>query len=189
MDQTPTEAELMKGIRNHHTDTLEFLYRRYFPIVAGYVNKNSGNDEDAKDAFQDGMIALWSNINAGKYESRGDKGVAAYLVQICKFRWLEKLKSAGHKYSSAWDADWTGSDEEHRLANMIKDEEINYAVVLVARLGERCQRILKAFYYEKQKLTTIAAMLSISPESAKNEKYRCMQKLKELHLTNKTFAR
>ena len=186
MTNTLTEAELMNGIRTHESSVLEYMYRQYFPIVRGYVMQNTGSADDAGDVFQDGIIALWTNINAGKYESRADKGIGAYLVQICKFRWLERTKSAGFRRTTGWNPDWEGTDENHKLAGMIRQEEISYATGLMAQLGEKCRAILTDFYYEKKSMQEIAAKQQMTPDSAKNEKYRCMQRLKKLHTGNQT---
>ncbi len=49
-----------------------------------------------------------------------------------------------------------------------------------AQLGERCQEILRRFYYEKQSMKEIAEVFQLTEASAKNEKYRCMQRLNKL---------
>ena len=171
----------MKGILAHEAGILEYLYRQYYPVVRGYVLQNNGTADDASDVFQDGMIALWSNARAGKYESRADKGIGAYLVQICKFRWLERTRSAGFRKTTGWNPDWEAADETNRLSGLIRQEEISYAAQLMAQLGEKCRAILSAFYYEKKSMQEIAALQQLTPDSAKNEKYRCMQRLKTLH--------
>lgn len=175
------EAELVQGIVAHDTATLKYLYQQYFPIVKNYVIQNSGNEDEAKDIFQDGMIAVWNNLCIGKYESRSGKGLGAYLVKVCKFRWLEQTKSARHKKTANWDTEWEKADDDDKLNAMIKKEQINYAVKLVSLLGEKCRNILTMFYYDKKNMQEIAVTHNLTVESAKNEKYRCMQQLKKMH--------
>ena len=51
------------------------------------------------------------------------------------------------------------------------------------KLGSSCQEILKEFYFSKTSLREIAEKLNIGEASAKNKKYRCLQKLKEIAQT------
>lgn len=186
MNNEFSETELVQGILAHDNATLKYLYRQFFPIVKSYVAQNSGNEDEAKDIFQDGIIAVWNNVHNGKYESRADKGLGPYLVKVCKFRWLEQTKSARHKKTANWDADWEKADGDNKLDAMIKKEQINYAVKLVSQLGEKCRNILTMFYYEKKNMQEIAAANNLTAESAKNEKYRCMQQLKKMHTAHPT---
>ena len=48
------------------------------------------------------------------------------------------------------------------------------------QLGASCQLVLTRFYFEKKSMKAIAEELQIDAASARNKKYRCMQKLKEL---------
>ncbi|MEI2748935.1 MAG: hypothetical protein V9E88_09285 [Ferruginibacter sp.] len=51
-------------------------------------------------------------------------------------------------------------------------------------LGEKCRMLLILFYHKKQSYKEIATALSFSDEkTAKNQKYRCLQKAKENYLT------
>jgi RNA polymerase sigma factor (sigma-70 family) len=177
-----TEENLVNGIRNHDSKALEWLYKQYYPTVRNYVLQNSGDADEAQDIFQDGMIALWDNITNGRYESRADKGIGAYLVQICKFRWLEKTKSARFRKTKEWNDNFDQPEQDSRLANLIDREEADYATGLMGKLGEKCQEILTLFYYEKKSMQEIGTTLTMQPDSVKNEKYRCMQRLKKLHL-------
>lgn len=182
MQHQLTEENLVNGIRIHDNKTLEWLYKQYYPTVRNYVIQNSGDADDAKDIFQDGIIALWDNIQNKKYESRSDKGIGAYLIQICKFRWLERTKSARFRKTKEWNDNYDQPVDDSRIAGLMNTEVVNYATGLMNKLGEKCQEILTLFYYEKKSMQEIGSALVMQPDSVKNEKYRCMQRLKKLHL-------
>ena len=48
------------------------------------------------------------------------------------------------------------------------------------KLGKECKELLEVFYFEKKSLREIAAQFNIGEASARNKKYRCIQKLRSL---------
>jgi RNA polymerase sigma factor (sigma-70 family) len=50
------------------------------------------------------------------------------------------------------------------------------------QLGASCKELLSKFYFEKMSLNEIASLLDLDAASARNKKYRCMQKLRGLAL-------
>mgnify|MGYP001595827228 CR=1 FL=1 len=53
------EESLLEGIRLHDSDTLEYIYKKFYPSVQAFVNNNSGNDDDARDIFQEAIVHVW----------------------------------------------------------------------------------------------------------------------------------
>ena len=45
-------------------------------------------------------------------------------------------------------------------------------------MGDQCKELLKRFYFRKESLREIAAFFSWTEATAKNNKYRCLQKLR-----------
>ena len=63
------------------------------------------------------------------------------------------------------------------LSNTSK-RRMNFAL---SNLGEPCKTILVQYYYMKQTMQEIAAMFHYTnAENAKNQKYKCLQRLKKL---------
>jgi len=176
-----TDEALVSLISQGDDYAFKYLYKRAFPAVKRFVMDNNGKEADAEDVFQDGILALWENINYGRFIVREDAKITSYLNKICRYRWLERLKSAGFKKNAALpdglDAEDTDSDV---LNNLVSREELSELEQKFRTLGDKCQLILKLYYYEKKSMTEIAAILDMQPNSVKNEKYRCMEKLKKL---------
>ncbi len=53
-------------------------------------------------------------------------------------------------------------------------------------LGNPCKQLLTTFYFEKKSLREIADELQIEENTARNKKYRCMEKLREMVLASKS---
>src|ERR1700742_4885568 len=71
------------------------IYKAHYMVIKQYVMKNSGSEDEAKDLFQEGIIALWDNIHSEKYKHTNDTMLHGYFRTICKFKWMETLRSKG----------------------------------------------------------------------------------------------
>jgi RNA polymerase sigma factor (sigma-70 family) len=176
------DTTLYEGLKNNEQSAFEYLYKNNYPAVRQLVYQYKGSDDDAKDIFQEGIIALWNNIRSGSYKLRPDVKMSTYLIQICKLRWMDRLKKASSRYELRQESYQEPAQEAEVEMEWINREEQTEFQQQFAQLGERCQTLLKRFYFMKQSLQEIADFLSIGEASAKNEKYRCMQRLKKIVL-------
>ncbi len=179
-----TDEELYRAIQRNDRSALKHLYETHFETVKHFILQNSGDADDARDVFQEGVIALWTNIRDQSYELRPEASLSTYLIRICKYRWYEYLKSAGFKRTTPLESGMDRPADQTVYHELIKREEIQYLEGLLGRLGEQCQNILRLFYYEEKSMESIAKNFDIQVNSAKNQKYRCMKRLKELHQTH-----
>lgn len=176
----PDDAALVIGIANNEAKALDQVYQQSFEQIKQFITQNNGSEQDAEDIFQEGLLAVWRNIKSGKYEHQRHVKLSTYVFQVCKYRWFEHLKSAKVKYNSRLNPEFDIA-EENSLAQLQEEEErASYLRNLFEQLGEKCQQILHLYYYKKLPLAEIAEQLDYTPQSAKNEKYRCMQRLKAL---------
>ncbi len=178
--------DLYQALLKNEDQAFAQLYQQCFAAVKSYICLNSGTADDAKDCFQDGIIALWQNVHSDKYTHQSDNLLIAYLVKICKFRWLERTKSTRFKNTVEISEELhLELASESELDQMIRSEEIAQRVSIFNRLEDKCKKILELFYYEKKSMVEIGAAMGYATNSAKNEKYRCIEKLKALHQPNK----
>lgn len=174
-----TDQEIFTGIARQDNRTFQFLYQEYQGKILGMVQKNNGNAEDALDVFQEGIIGLWTNIEKGKFQLQDSAKISTYLFALCRNIWISKLRK--RKVLFSIDERTQGEiaeevDEMEEQYDRIKTLEDRFR-----QLGDSCQQLLKLFYYQKVALKVIAQTLSITEKTAKNNKYRCMQKLRALY--------
>lgn len=181
--QAYTDQSLYQGLLNNETTAFEFIYTKNFPAVRQQVKQYGGSEDDAKDVFQEGVIALWNNIRSGAYQLRENVKMSTYLIQICKLRWMDRMKKASHRYEIRKEDYVEPAAEAEVLADWIDREDQQQFQQQFAQLGERCQDLLKRFYFLKESLQDIARVMGIGEATAKNEKYRCMQRLKKIVLS------
>jgi RNA polymerase sigma factor (sigma-70 family) len=172
-----TEQEIFEGIARKDNRTFLYLYNKYQGSILNMVRKNNGNEEDAHDIFQEGLIALWTNISQGKFQ-QGKAKISTYLYALCRNIWISRLRKK--KYTQPIE------DNPKAQAAEVEDlteyhERINKLEQDFEKLGEACKKLLTLFYYQKASLQEIADSMDLTTKTAKNTKYRCMNKLRAIY--------
>ena len=154
------------------------LRSRYLPIIANYVLKNNGTEEDAKDLFHDAMIVFMRKCERQNLELRCSP--QTFLFSIAKNLWMKRLRSKKRHFIAI---------EKHQF-NQVAEPELSYSAQLkesneqllkaFKRLSCPCRRILNFFYFHHKRYEEIVPVMKISnSQVAKNFKMRCMQKLRK----------
>lgn len=165
-------------LNGKNTD-LNSCYTRVLPKVKSYVMRNSGSVVEAKDIFQEAVLAAWLNVNKGSF--KGDKEeFENYVYKIAKYKWLDVLKS---KYKKSTESIVEFSQLKD-VNEKYTETETKYLRKAMTELGEVCRKLLKMFYFEKMSLKNIGEKLGYAESVIKTKKYRCMLKLRENYLSN-----
>ncbi len=180
-DSEATTDQITEGFLKNDRKSMELLYAQNYPIVEMYILKNSGEESDAKDIFQEAIVAAWINVKEGKFELKSDKTIGGYIFQIAKFKWLDKLKSKTHRSTLRLVHENSPEEDTESDYNEEQDRRANYLNELYKQLDEKCKAILNRFYYQKMSLEEIGLELKYDAGTVKTLKYRCMKKLKSFH--------
>ncbi len=166
--------------KKSYNKVVKALYK-YFPVVKSWVIKNSGNKADAEDIFQEALIILINKINDEQFELKS--ALNTFLFGISKNLWYEKLRKNKKEIKSIEESIDLYEDAGSLIEENSKAQK---AAIAFEQLGERCKQILAMFYYKKLSMLEIAEKLGFNSENvAKNQKYRCIEKAKEIYLTLK----
>ncbi len=177
-----TDQEIYTGIIRKDNTTFAYLYKEYKGMILSMVQKNNGHEADAMDIFQEGLVAMWTNISTEKYTLKENTKLSTYLYALCRNIWISRLRKAKPGMTIEIQ------DEHHHLSDIDEMEE-NYDLITtlekkLSKLNEGCRNLLKLFYYEKTSLRDIALSMNITEKTAKNNKYRCMQSLRSFYENN-----
>lgn len=160
-------------------EELKNLYVNNYTAVEHFVLQNSGSVEDAKDIYQEAFLAVWRNLQLNKFAPQFDGALGAYLIQIARNKWIDHLRSSRYKKTlplpENQESLMTIEETNDTTIDKIKNIKEQFR-----QLGEQCKDLLERFYYEKQPLKEIAAALNWTEATAKNNKYRCMERLRAL---------
>ncbi len=163
-----------------------FIYQNYFPGIKHYILTNNGNEDTAKDVFQDACIVLFNNIKSGKF--RGDSTVKTYLSSICRLMWLKKITRAPKQEEINEGLEYSQLAPD-TLDSLMATERESIIARLIADLGAECQKILQLFYFEKLSMKKIQEEMKLASEQVtKNKKSKCMKRLRAKIMENPVFV-
>ncbi len=184
MQKEIIESCLIEGIRGRDNTCFEYLYKKSYPLVVRFVKQSGGTMEDVKDLLQDSMIITYENMVAEKF--RGDSGIMTYLHSICQNRWhtytRRKKNVLIDNYSDFVNLVYEDSTEEEL------SERAKYAETLLSSTTDRCKEILTAYYYDNLSMEQVAGRLGYTnADNAKNQKAKCMDKLRRAVKSSSTI--
>ena len=172
--ETYTDREIIQGLKSGESYAVKFLAREFLPVISYFISKNSGNEEDAKDVFQDALFIVIEKINNNDFDVQG--ALSTYLFAICKHLWLIEL-------------DRQKAAKNYLLRHLIEAKEIDTSELVdnvfyenVFRqcfnaMDEISQKILKMYWMEISP-TEIAEKLGYSYGYVRKRKSECMKELK-----------
>jgi RNA polymerase sigma factor (sigma-70 family) len=176
---TNQTKDQLAAIKENNEAALKALYQQNYPKIESYVMANNGTADEAKDIYQEAFIAVWRNIQLNKFTPVSETSLAGYLYQVAKNKWLDHLRSGHYKNVVPLEGHENGT---HRVEELPDNQQAYLAAIRqnFTKLGNSCRELLNRFYFQKESLRTIALAFQWTEATAKNNKYRCLQQLREL---------
>ena len=173
------EQALLKGLAQNDSKAVETLYKSHFTMIQHFVENNNGSFDDARDIFQEAMIALYEKVQLDSFVLTCQ--IKTYLFSICKHLWLKRLQQMG-KYSSTLSAHEESISVEMDMGQIEKkDTAFEIMDRALNSLGEPCKSLLEGYYLNKKGMQELASQFGYTnADNAKNQKYKCLMRLKKL---------
>lgn len=159
---------------------LQVLYKN-FPAFKNSFVKSGGNVDDAQDIFQEALLIVVNKIKNDQHFNLSCT-INTFLFGVCKNLGNEFFRHKGKESKLFIDKD-VEQGFESEIINDFKSNEEKYKELddLLFSIGEKCMRILKLFYVSKLNMKEVAEELNFKSEtSAKTQKYKCIEKAKNL---------
>ncbi|MFL9484242.1 RNA polymerase sigma factor [Chitinophagaceae bacterium LWZ2-11] len=173
------EQALLKGLANNDAKAAETIYKDNFNMVQSLIINNNGSYDDARDIFQEAMIALYEKAQSDSFVLTCK--INTYVYSICRRLWLKRLQQLG-RYSSQIDKlEETVPVEEDLEIHEKRNAEFAIMDRALNSLGEPCKSLLEGYYLKKQDMQALAKEFGYTnADNAKNQKYKCLMRLKKL---------
>jgi RNA polymerase sigma factor (sigma-70 family) len=153
------------------------LYGLYPKIEALIVSKG-GQRHDASDVFQEALIIL--NRNLEKSDFKLTSSFYTYLYSVSRFLWKDTQK----KFSKEELKNFSDIEIDY-FHSVLEEKKYQRAERAFLELGERCQQLLQLFYHKALSFKDIANVMNFKSEKiAKNQKYKCLTKAKDIYQTS-----
>lgn len=167
----------IKNLLNGDKQSFLELYENDFPKVAKYIIQNSGTLENAKDVFQNSLLILFEKYFY--FELDLNCSLSTYLFSIGKNLWYDELRKKKKE-------EFLKKRNKELLEDIViignDDKPDNFKTIneLIELLGERCQELIQRFYYRNQTWQEICDTMGyVNVASAKNQKYKCLEKIRK----------
>ena len=169
------EKEIPQLIRAGDANkSFQYLYKAYFSKVQRMILNRSGSKDDAKDVFQDTIVALYRVVLENRYQD--NLQIGAFIMGVAQKFWINKHKRDSRIQFKEEILDYDISVEESSsIQNKEKASIIN---AVMSSIGETCKEILIRVIYNKMSMKETAEDMHFSNEdSAKTQHYKCRKKL------------
>lgn len=175
------EERLIQRIRSGNKKELETVYTKYKPHFINFARKYCAEEELIQDIYQDCIIVLYENILTGKL-TKLQSSLKTYLFAIGKHKLIGQLRHMEKAPSISVPIEDINLLEEFAPFELnIEDEQTAQLQKGYKKLGQKCQEVLRLFYYEGKKLEEIQHSLHYdSKDTVKSQKSRCLKRLKEI---------
>ena len=172
-----TTLDLLNGILRNDTIILQFIYKNFYSKINFFIKKNSGDDDDANDIFQEAIIIIYRKLKANELVL--DCTFDTYLYSVCRFLWLKQLDK--RKVEKEKIKDNHDYNEDIYDDGLDKVADLNERYKLYQKhfinLGKDCQKVLQ-LYFDKVPLKNIAQIMGFKSEKyAKKRKFKCKEYL------------
>ena len=169
--------ELLDGIKNKNNTVLRLVYTEYFPMIRSFILQNSGNEEDAKDVFQEAIIAIFKKSTEFDFEITSS--FKTFLYSICRQLWLKQLRNRKIHLNNIVEI--TEKIEMDNEADEALEDSLEKRLFRkhFNQLNKECQKLLR-LSMQKVQAKDIARLMGYSEQFVRNRKYRCKGMLAKL---------
>ncbi len=153
---------------------INLLYKQ-FKEVKGLLRTLGCDSVTAEDIFQEALIIYLRRKEEPGFEFTQDP--IYYIKNTCKYLWFSQSRKAQKMPSSDLSED-IGEAESNWIEKEIHFKALEKALT---RIDEKCRELLHLFYGLGWNMVDIAKKIGLRNDKvAKAQKYRCIQKAKEL---------
>jgi len=175
-----SDFKYIKALAENNTILINEIYKKFSPKIIAFVKKNSGNESEAQDLFQDALIAIYHKSLDTKFSLTCP--FDAYFFMVCRNKWFNILKSKGKKEVTFVEPNTFNNDKqiETLAEETTKEEEKNNLLdQKLLEISPKCQEILK-LSWSGNKMDKVAELLNVSYGYVRKKKSECMKKLTSL---------
>jgi RNA polymerase sigma factor (sigma-70 family) len=173
------EQALLKGLANNDRKAIETIYQNHYSMIQTLVINNSGTSDDARDIFQEAIIVLYEKAKSGSFELHAQ--LKTYIYAVCRRLWLKKLMVSQRFSGDLANAPETIATEDDIEIYEHRTEDFDLMDRALQHLGEPCKELLESYYLRKKNMSEIAREFGYTnADNAKNQKYKCLMRLKKI---------
>lgn len=179
-----TEDWLISELRSGNGAALGRVYESHYPMVQRMVVANSGTEQEAKDVYQEAVIHFYERVQQADFELTCK--VKTYIYAVSRRLWLKRLWEKKRYHGKIEETESFLSVDEELEDLERKEQHYEKMSVAIEQLGEPCRTLLEDFYMGNLTMEQISEKFGYTnADNAKNQKYKCLQRLKKIFFDGK----
>ncbi len=174
---------IIMGILNNDNGIISKVYKEQFDKINSMVRNFKNLNLDAKDVFQDGLTRAMMNIRNGRF--KGESLFSTYLYGICRNICLKEYNKNKDVHLIELENVSAGDyvDDFELLQIIIREKD---------KLDEKCRKIIDLRFGIGEsgsggRFESIAEVLGIKADNARQRYGRCFARLLEMLQQNREF--
>jgi RNA polymerase sigma factor (sigma-70 family) len=170
---------ILAEIRKSNDQVLRVLYRKHYAMAVHLVCSNSGTEQEAKDIYQEAVIAFYERVREIDFVLTCK--IKTYLYAVCRRLWLKRLAEKKRTSAPIAEAETFVGIEDEMIMMEEREDRFGRMGEALSSLGEPCRTIIEDFYIRDLSMEMISDKFGYTnADNAKNQKYKCLQRLKKL---------
>jgi RNA polymerase sigma-70 factor (ECF subfamily) len=175
---SPSDLDLIHGIRAGQVEALSTLYERYAKLVYSLAFKMLRDVSESEDLTQDTFLALWQR---DIYDpSRGS--LSRFLMVYVRSRAIDRLRTKGtrsqvlQRWRTAMTSELSGMNP---LEHVSMDERSRITRQALEQLSDAEREVLEIAYYQGYSQSEVAQKLGIPLGTVKTRSRQGLKKLRK----------
>ncbi len=171
------DQKILEGIVAGDEVILKTFYKNNLRYVRGYILKNSGNEADVEDVFQDALVFLYQKLKTDTLELHSS--LSTYFYGVCKNIWRNRLRK-NRKMVIVDDISEDTEIENPSILKEIEDKEREHVYrKYFINLSGTCREVL-TLLFEGNSMKEIAKTTGYSEGYTRKKKFECKKSLIEM---------
>lgn len=182
------DFRLIQALLDNDSKGINEIYERYADRIERFVCSNSGTPDDARDVFQDALVAI--TRRARKTDFVLTCPMEAYLYLVCRGKWFNELKRRKRAQVTIDETEgFTETSEADALAGstLMDDARSQLFQQFFKKLSEGCRTIIQ-LSWTGISMEELSQQLGISYSYARKHKSECIAKLTNWIQASPEFA-
>jgi len=172
-----SQKEIIRAIKSNDTEFIESIYNENYPGIKAYINSNSGNNHDAQEIVQKGIVHICKKASENKLNIKKD--LNALLFSICKNMWLKDLERRRKEIKNKTGIIEHFYNEHATIKDPDEMELFDLFEKHLNNLKPTCQKVLR-MHFKGISYKDMAVLLNInSANYLKSLKFKCKEELKK----------
>lgn len=154
-----TDEMVVDGLRRQDNRIIEAVFKIYRPVIVKHILDLGGSEEEAKDIFQDAMLALFLRTKDEGF--RLTSKFYTFLFSICHNLWLKKFRDK-KKFTEMSIEDLEVSNDKTIQDTIEGWERYQLFTGHFRNLGEECQKLIAYLFLEGKKPADVVVLMQFS---------------------------